>query len=70
MSTIDEFQKRISKLEAEIAEIKRVLEEIRTATAKPTPTLPEAADYEMSPEERIAEEAVEEAHVEETSEEE
>lgn len=35
------------------------------------PVLPEAADYaEPSVEERIAEEAVEEAHVEETGEEE
>lgn len=67
MSTFDEFQKRISKLEAEIAEIMKVLEEIKAM--KPKPTLPEAADYEVSPEERIAEEAVEEAYVEETSEE-
>lgn len=68
MSTIDEFQKRITKLEADVAEIKKVLEEI--ASSKPKPTMPEAADYaELTPEERIVEEAVEEAHVEETSEE-
>ena len=68
MSTFDEFQKRISKLEVDVAEIKKVLEEIAKAT--PKPTLPEAADYaEPTPEERIAEEAVEEAGIEKPEEE-
>jgi hypothetical protein len=57
LSTIDEFQKRITKLEADMVEIKKALEEIAKAT--PKPTLPEASDY--VPEEGIAEEAVEEA---------
>jgi len=71
LSTIDEFQKRISKLETEVAELKKVVEEIRTTA--PKPTLPEAADYEEakpSAEERIAEEAVEETAIEEKPEEE
>jgi len=57
LSTVDEFQKRITKLEVAIVEIKKALEEIAKAT--PKPTLPEASDY--VPEEGIAEEAVEEA---------
>lgn len=59
MSTIDEFQKRISKLEVEVAEIRKAIEEIRAKA--PVPVLPEASDF---PEERVAEEAVEEASVE------
>ena len=60
MSTLDDFQRRISKLEKEVAELKAILDAL--VKAKETLTLPEASDYA---EERIAEEAVEEAHVEE-----
>ena len=64
MSTLDDFQRRITKLEKEVAELKAILDAL--VKAKETLTLPEASDYaEPSPEERIAEEAVEEAHVEE-----
>ena len=64
MSTLDDFQRRITKLEKEVAELKAILDAL--VKAKETLTLPEASDYaEPMPEERIAEEAVEEAHVEE-----
>lgn len=69
MSTLDDFQKRISKLEAEVADIKKAIEKLAEtfsalAGAMSKPTLVEASDYvEPMPEERIAEEAVEEAHV-------
>ena len=64
MSTLDDFQRRITKLEKEVAELKAILDAL--VKAKETLTLPEASDYaEPLPEERIAEEAVEEAHVEE-----
>jgi len=64
LSTLDDFQRRITKLEKEVAELKAILDAL--VKAKETLTLPEASDYaEPMPEERIAEEAVEEAHVEE-----
>jgi len=64
LSTLDDFQRRITKLEKEVAELKAILDAL--VKAKETLTLPEASDYaEPLPEERIAEEAVEEAHVEE-----
>jgi len=72
MSTLDEFQKRITRLEAEIAEVKKTLDEIvesarereeelvkgmtPVAIGPPMPTV-------VVPTEEIVEEAVEEAHV-------
>jgi len=56
LSTIDEFQKRITKLEAEVAEIKKKIEVME---------LPPV----VVPEEKIAEEAVEEAAIEKPKEE-
>ena len=62
MSTLDDFQKRISKLEADMIEVKTKLEEILEymADMKP-PELPSPVEV---PTEEAVEEAVEEAHVE------
>jgi len=64
MSTLDEFQKRITRLEADMVEVKQALEELRdimepAAIGPPMPTV-------VVPTEEAVEEAVEEAHVEVT----
>jgi len=59
MGTLDDFQRRISKLEVEVAEVKKRLEELAESmrpVAIETPV--------VVPTEEIVEEAVEEAHVE------
>jgi hypothetical protein len=66
MSTLDDFQKRITKLEVEVADLRQtVLALVFAKKQEEKPTLPEARDYvESMPEERIAEEAVREATIE------
>ena len=71
MSTLDDHQKRIEKLEVYVADLRQTVAALVFAK-KPEerPTLPEAKDYvEPLPEERIAEEAVKEAAVEKSEEE-
>jgi len=62
MSTLDDFQRRITKNEAEIVEIKKTLEELKEVM-EPAAIGPPMPVFEV-PTEKIVEEAVEEAHAE------
>jgi len=60
MGTLDDFQRRISKLEVEMSGVLKQLEEL-VDSMTPTPIGPPVVTV---PTEELVEEAVEEAHVE------